>query len=190
MSIKGVKRYINRVFNDSFASVNSVITKGDTIDYILIKNKNNGIWQLYPFIHTRNTVAHNKIVHRLSNNVEKHFGVKYGDSKELQCTFNLHGRIDYDHTEMMFRYLNRTNLSLAIYDKDDNPSRVSDLVMNFANFYKVSIDDLIINNHKYSLPYEYQYDWELYKKLYEYTFDHKLGKSYEVIHSDGIKRIK
>lgn len=198
-SEENLRSYVEKCFNDAFKAENrNYNEKLWSFEWIMIKNPT-GIYQLYPIIWCKFKRVIDRVEHRLRNNLMKNFGIHYGNTDEMRCSFYPDGQIDFNFTQAMF-HTKRGNLSLSIYDEKTNVYEnelcgecmvaytYEKLIFKYWNIDKESYNTLSNNDEKRHLPDSLRKDWNSFKTLYNETFDIPIG-SYDIICSSGIERI-
>lgn len=195
-----LRKYIERCFKDAFKAENRKYSeKLYKFEWILVKNKN-GIYQLYSYSWCKFQRVLNRVMYRLKNKLYENFGIIYGDTDEMSCSFLVGGYIDFNYTQAMFK-TDISYLSLSIYDEKTNiyenglrgecmPAYTKEkLLFKYWGIDAKTYMDLPEDAPERFLPYHLHNYWEEFKSLYNETFETEIGSSYDIICSSGIERL-
>lgn len=202
---KELRAYISKCFTDAFKAekrkFDNIENKMYSFEWILVKNIS-GIYQMFPIAKCKYNRVTRRVLFRLKNNLEKNFGIIYGNSEELRSSFYHTGLIDYNFTQAMFEDKYGKHISLSVFDIRDNPyenDSIGGECMPAYRFEKLLFKHWHINADIYRslpendrrrhLPVSYNKNWILFKDLYRDTFGVEVGHEYDIQSSSGLQRI-
>lgn len=190
-----LRNYIEKCSRDASASENREYDKNDCrCEWIIINYENKG-YQFYPIFKFRYGRVLGRVIYRLSRNLEKNFGIHYGDlDGSNSLLYDDDDTIDPNFTRFMmkvfgdtysFSYMNDwtskltgTNMISWLYEK---------LV---TTYYGLSIEeygDLTDGDKRKHLPSHFRYSWEEYKELFEKATGKPVDYGFEICISKGVE---
>lgn len=191
--------YIKKCFKDAYESLELPFNENSIeTEYILIED-HDGLFHFYPIFVCDWPQVLKRVEYRLCNNLEKNFGICYGDTNALKATLRSYGYINPTFTSAAFNS-NGTIVYLDIDTKYDDSSTLIEtdvgyitvkdkLTITYCNVStKEYIDSRNTCKHSYCIPSKSLENWVDFKELWYKTFDMEICP-YKILHSKGVKRL-